>query len=73
METKRFLLNAAGAFALIFTQTAAAPFHAQAQTASAPSALTGLVTSAEEGPMQGVVVSAKKDGSTISISVVTNA
>ena len=33
---------------------------------SAQSALTGQVTSAEEGAMEGVVVSAKKDGSTIS-------
>src|SRR5881397_1465824 len=70
MKTKRFLLNAAGAFAvLLLLQTAAPPFHAQAQT---PFALTGQVTSAEEGSMEGVVVSAKKDGSTISISVVTN-
>ena len=45
-------------------------FTQQAQT---PSALSGQVTSTEEGPMEGVVVSAKKDGSTISISVVTNA
>jgi len=36
-------------------------------------ALTGQVSSAEEGAMEGVVVSAKKDGSTISISVVTDA
>ena len=70
METRRFLLNALGAFALIFLQTTSAPFHVQAQTSSA---LTGQVMSAEEGPMEGVVVSAKKDGSTISISVVTNA
>ena len=71
MKTKQFLLNAAGAFAvLLLLQTAAPPFHAQAQT---PFALTGQVTSTEEGPMEGVVVSAKKDGSTISISVVTNA
>ena len=42
----------------------------QAQT---PAALTGQVSSAEEGAMEGVVVSAKKDGSTISISVVTDA
>ena len=32
----------------------------------------GQVTSAGEGPMEEVVVSAKKDGSTIRISVVTN-
>src|SRR5438132_11637612 len=36
-------------------------------------ALTGQVSSAEEGAMEGVVVSARKDGSTISISVVTDA
>ena len=42
----------------------------QAQT---PAALTGQVTSAEEGAMEGVVVSAKKDGSTISLSVVSDA
>ena len=35
--------------------------------------LTGQVSSAEEGAMEGVVVSAKKDGSTISVSVVTDA
>src|SRR5438552_9171835 len=36
-------------------------------------ALTGQVSSAEEGAMEGVVISARKDGSTISISVVTGA
>src|SRR5438477_6988843 len=36
-------------------------------------ALVGQVSSAEEGAMEGVVVSAKRDGSTISISVVTDA
>src|SRR5947207_11050495 len=41
--------------------------------AQAAAALTGQVSSAEEGAMEGVVVSAKKDGSTISISVVTHA
>jgi virginiamycin B lyase len=70
METKRALLIAGGVLAAIFLQTAPARPQAEAQPASA---LTGQVTSAEEGPMEGVVVSAKKDGSTISISLVTNA
>ncbi len=35
-------------------------------------ALTGTVTSAKDGPMEGVVVTAKKDGSTIAISVATD-
>jgi len=42
-----------------------------AQTPS-PAALTGQVTSAEEGPMEGVLVSAKKDGSTITSTVVSD-
>jgi virginiamycin B lyase len=70
METKRILLIAVGAVAAIVLQTASTRLDAEAQTASA---LSGQVTSAEEGPMEGVVVSAKKDGSTISISIVTNA
>src|SRR5258706_3396281 len=43
---------------------------AQAQTAVA---IAGQVSSAEEGAMEGVVVSGRKDGSTISISGVTDA
>src|SRR5262245_23675764 len=68
METRRFLLNAT-VVAAVFLQTAAVPFYAQTHTLPA---LAGQVHAAEEGPMEGVVVSAKKDGSTISISVVTN-
>lgn len=43
--------------------------------ADAPSAaaLTGTVSSTEEGPMEGVLVSAKKAGSTISVTVVSDA
>src|ERR1700720_2748277 len=70
METKRVLLIASAALAAILLQPVSARHHAEAQTSSA---LSGQVASAEEGPMEGVVVSAKKDGSTISISVVSNA
>jgi virginiamycin B lyase len=38
-----------------------------------PAALTGTVSSTEEGKMEGVVVSAKQPGSTIMVSVSTNA
>jgi streptogramin lyase len=41
--------------------------QAQAQTA-----LSGLVSSSEEGPMEGVLVSAKREGSTITTTVATN-
>jgi virginiamycin B lyase len=42
---------------------------AQAQSAVA---LTGQVTSAEEGPMEGVLVSAKRDGTNITATVVSD-
>jgi virginiamycin B lyase len=64
MRTRHYLLTITVASALLL---AVGP-SAQAQTA-----LTGVVSSAEEGAMEGVVVSAKKDGSTITISVVTDA
>jgi streptogramin lyase len=41
--------------------------------AIAQSALTGQVTSAEEGPMEGVLVSAKRTGSSITVTVVSDA
>jgi virginiamycin B lyase len=46
---------------------------AQAAVAQAAGRLAGQVTSADEGAMEGVVVSAKKDGSTIAISVISDA
>ncbi len=44
------------------------PLAAQAQTA----ALSGTVTSAKEGAMEGVLVNVKKEGSTITTTVVTD-
>jgi streptogramin lyase len=46
------------------------PVTAQTPT---PSALAGKVTSQQEGAMEGVIVSAKRAGSTMTISVVSNA
>ena len=46
-------------------------FHAQPAAAQAD-ALAGTVTSAEEGAMEGVLVSAKKDGSNKTITVVSD-
>ena len=58
---------------LTLLASAALAVLAFAGPTSAQTALTGLVTSAEEGAMEGVLVTAKKDGSTISITVVTDA
>src|SRR5215831_10172676 len=70
MRTNRVLLISGGVFAAILIQIVSVRLRAESLT---PSALTGRVTSAEEEAMEGVVVSAKKDGSTISISVVSDA
>src|SRR5213594_1354843 len=55
---------------LVFTALLAGGGPTAAQTSTA---LTGRVSSAEEGAMEGVVVSAKKAGSTVTVSVVSDA
>lgn len=47
--------------------------HTAMAQSNRPAALTGTVSSAAEGKMEGVVVSAKRQGSTIMVSVSTNA
>src|SRR6266513_1421877 len=54
---------------LVFTALLAGRGPTAAQTSTA---LTGRVSSAEEGAMEGVVVSAKKAGSTVTVSVVSD-
>jgi streptogramin lyase len=66
-ETMRHLLLAAAGAALVLSFTHAS--HAQGPSV----ALTGLVGSAEEPTMEGVLVSATKAGSNITITVVTGA
>src|SRR5258708_2560787 len=47
--------------------------HPAMAQSDGPAALAGTVSSTEEGNMEGVVVSAKRPGSTIMVSVSTNA
>jgi len=47
--------------------------HPASAQSHGPAALNGTVSSAEEGKMEGVVVSANRPGSTIMVSVSTNA
>ena len=69
MLTRYLSRVAASALAVLLIQT----FSATDARAQAAAALAGQVTSAEEGPMEGVVVSAKKQGSNITVSVITDA
>src|SRR5271165_1579306 len=68
MHTKLALsvLLLTGLVSLAFSGAGAS--RAQKQT----EALNGKVTSQEEGAMEGVVVSARKDGSTITVSVISD-
>jgi virginiamycin B lyase len=67
MKSAQGLKSAYGliAAAFFFTVVQAAPCRAQT--------LTGSVSSAEEGAMEGVLVSAQKDGSPITVTVVSDA
>jgi len=65
----RRLLPISTCFAVILLAAAPAP----AQTPGPTAALTGQVSSDAEGAMEGVVVSASKAGSTVTVSVVTDA
>ena len=47
-------------------------FVLAAGTPSFAATLTGTVTSTKEGAMEGVLVTAKKDGSTMSVTVVSD-
>ncbi len=63
MRNTTLALLAGVALGLLAT---AAPSHAQ-------TALTGLVRSAEEGPMEGVLVTARREGATMAVTVVSDA
>src|ERR1700749_1467455 len=58
--------------ALLASAATAAAFLLATSIAQAQVALSGQVTSAVEPTMEGVVVSARKDGSTITVSVVSD-
>ena len=66
----RFMLSLAAGTAVLLCTAAPSLSLAQAQ---APSAIAGQVTSQAEGTMEGVVVTAKKPGGKVSVSVMTDA
>ena len=68
-------LRATAAAVAAWLLTSPWPAAAQAVPAAppAPPALTGKITSDREGPMEGVLVSAKKPGATITVTVASDA
>jgi virginiamycin B lyase len=71
MNIRRLLLATTAALAIGVLQAGTGVSQLSAQVL-AGQMLTGQVTSAEEGNMEGVVVTAKKAGSTIAVSVVSD-
>ena len=69
MHTKRLLRALVAGFIVAFLPVSP---HAVAADTLGDAALAGSVTSADEGVMEGVLVSAKKTGSNITITVVTD-
>src|SRR5688572_16672383 len=66
----RALVRRSTLFALTFSLAALCHLRVNAQ---APAALTGRVSSAAEGAMEGVLVSLKREGSTKTVTVVSHA
>ena len=62
-----------GRYSLVVTAALSLAFAAISLDAVAQAALAGKVASAEEGAMEGVLVSAKQAGSTVTITVVSDA
>src|SRR6266478_7313202 len=62
-----------GTHSLVATAVLSVAFAAYSAGAAAQAALAGKVSSAEEGTKEGVLISAKKAGSTITITVVSDA
>src|SRR5580693_7682852 len=69
MRMRVLLLAVTASLGVILFQAALNRANAEGQV---PAALMGQVSSEEEGPMEGVVVSAKKEGSTITVSVISD-
>jgi virginiamycin B lyase len=69
MRTRSILLIAAAIVAIVL---AVFEFRSMRVEAQLSDALAGTVTSVEEGAMEGVLVSAKKAGSTVTITVVSD-
>src|SRR6202158_5158631 len=68
--SKLFLTIALGTIGVRVLSLAPPDLTAQA---SDPVALGGIVNSQQEGPMEGVVVSARRDGANFTVSVVSDA
>src|SRR5262249_10965555 len=73
MMQSRLVLSMIAGAAVLLLPGMSDPVWAQGAQGGAAAAITGQVTSEAEGAMEGVVVTAKKVGAKVSISVVSDA
>jgi virginiamycin B lyase len=71
MGVRTFLFMAA-VTAIVITPFSAAPARLEAQ-ASVPAALSGVVSSQAEGKMEGVLVTARREGANFTVTVISDA
>ena len=69
MLTRSVQIMVLGSLAAMLFQAGPASLRAQHE---ASTALTGQITSMEEGSMEGVLVTAKKEGSTVAVTVASD-
>ena len=69
MRMRTFSVSVAVTLPMILFYAGSSSLRSQSP---APQALAGIVSSAEEGAMEGVLVSARKTGSTVTVTVVTD-
>jgi streptogramin lyase len=72
MQARLRSLTPIAALAIVLVQSAGNSRPAHAQTETALPSLTGQVTSSEEGAMEGVLISAKRPGSPLTVTVVSD-
>ena len=70
MSTRRLAVVVVTGFAVVLLLVSSTSHPAGAQVTAA--ALSGRVTSAADGPLAGVLVSARKAGSTVTVTVVSD-
>src|SRR3979411_1524888 len=73
MLLRRIAFVVGAAFALTLVLSSSSPPAAAQGADGAAAARAGQVAATEEGAMEGVIVSAKNDGSPVTVSVITNA
>lgn len=70
--SRKYVCSRLYGFSVLILVSAIFPFWMKSAARKISVDLTGQVTSTDEGPMEGVLVSAKKTGATVTVTVITD-